>query len=429
MKNLRFIFMICLVLVTCNTLVQAQDFDYRFSFTEEATKNYINENTPLNWNNSIVPQTSCEHIGSANLSSSYGVLSGSFGFTAKGSDLAKTEYDFAIHELTADVNLTEQIDFQIGKKILKWGTGYAFNPTGVVEPGRLPSDPSDRLKLNDGRNLASLTMFIDKNSFSIVYLNDYQIKNSKLYWSENEIAARANTYLGGFDLSLVGHYKSGNRLELGFNSSCVIGDNLEIHGEVLGKKGSSQEYHEILNSNNGVQKFFTTYPYSGIYDSSEKLFWKILVGSQYTFDNGLNVVLEYYHNDDGLSPSQWKTWLDFVKFHNNIQNGTIEVASELVDASKHNLLWALKTLSTTRGVMKDYFFTRIYYSENDWISELLCMINANDGSSVLIPTFTYKFSKYLSAYLRYSCYAGSSDSEYRNLFMKAAITFGCGFQI
>jgi hypothetical protein len=415
-----------LILLICAPRISAQQFEYRASLFEEASKNYINGNTPVNWNNSMVPQPSGESIASANLNCGFGIFSGSFGGTLSGNNLIKPQYSLAVREASVDLNLTDQIDLMIGKKILKWGTGYAFNPTGVVEPARLPSDPTDRLKLNDGRNVVSVTGLAGRSSFTFVYLNDFQIRNSNFYPDRSEIAARVYTYLNGLDLSAIAHYRAGDRLEAGINYSFVIGDNLEIHGEALGKRGTSQEYENPVISGDGI-KFYNDYPYQALYYNSDKMFWKFLIGGQFTFDDGINIVLEYYHNDDGLSKAEWKRWLDFVRFHNNIQNGTYPVPRELLMPSKYNLLWSLKTLSP-RGTMMDYIFVRIYYSESNWNFELLSMINGADLSVVLIPAFTFKFSENFSVYLRYSGFAGSGDSEYRNMFLKGSLTLGLGAQ-
>ena len=36
-------------------------------------------------------------------------------------------------------------DFTLGRKIVRWGTGYAFTAAGVLDPPRIPTDPTDRL--------------------------------------------------------------------------------------------------------------------------------------------------------------------------------------------------------------------------------------------------------------------------------------------
>ncbi|MGD0338964.1 MAG: hypothetical protein ABSB78_09260 [Bacteroidota bacterium] len=407
--------------------IHAQPLQTGFSFVDEGTYNKINTTTPLNYDNRILPQPTFGQMGTASLSLGYSVFSGSLGFTAVTNNLSKPEYDYRIRELSADISVTDEINLLIGKNILKWGTGYAFNPTGVVEPQRSPSDPSDRLNQNDGRTLLSLTAYHEKSSLTFVYLNDARVVNSTLYWGTNEYAIRANTFLSGFDISLIGYYKQSDRLECGANFSYVIGDQLELHGECLVKTGSSYQYHRIITTDNEKQIFISD-PYMTLYDNSKRIFYKALFGGQYTFNNGVNLALEYYHNAEGLSSQEWNRWMNFVKFQDAIQKGTIIVPPEMVEPSRLNLLWSLKTFSP-RGTMRDYFFARGFYSTESWSFEAICFMNANDMSTVLVPSVTRRVSENCSLYVRYTAYLGRDGSEFGSLFTTTALNLGIGVQL
>ena len=405
----------------------AQPLQYRVSLVDEGTYYRLNNASPFNPGNTVVPQATWGNVGNTGLYLGSGVLSTLLGFTATSGDISLPRYDFAVRELALDVSLGEALDLVVGKKILKWGTGYAFNPTGVVEPQRSPSDPSDRLNQNDGRNLVSLTAFFGKTSLTAVYLNDARYANSSLQWGKNELALRAYSFLGGLDISLIGHYSEGDRLELGANSSYVIGDNLELHGEILGKKGSSALFHPIVSSDNPGQ-IFDSYPYVPLYADSREIFLKTLLGGQYTLENGLNLALEYYHNAEGLSVQECKRWMNFVKFQDAVQSGAVPVPAALVAPSRMNLLWSLLTLST-RGTMRDYLFARVAYAEDTWGCEVICFMNANDQSVVVIPTLTWKPVLSLSIYARYTAYAGRDGSEFGSLFSTESMTLGVGLQL
>lgn len=407
--------------------IYAQPLESGCSLVEEGTYYKVNTTTPLNYDNRILPQPTFGQMGTASLSLGYSVLYGSFGFTTITNDLTKPEYEYRIRELSADISVTDEVNFLIGKKILKWGTGYAFNPTGVVEPQRSPSDPSDRLNQNDGRTLLSLTAYHERSSLTFVYLNDAQVINSALHWGTNEYATRANTFLSGFDVSLVGHYKQGDRLECGANFSYVIGEQLELHGECIAKMGSSFQYHRIITTDDEKQ-IFVSDPYIPLYDNSKQIFYKALIGGQYTFDNGVNLALEYYHNAEGLSSQEWKRWMNFVKFQNAIQKRTITVPQELVEPSRLNLLWSLGTLSP-RGTMQDYLFARGFFSAESWSFEMICFMNTNDMSTVIIPSVTWRVIEKCSLSVRYTAFLGRDGSEFGSLFTATALNLGIQFQL
>ncbi len=44
-------------------------------------------------------------------------------------------------------------DFMLGRRMVRWGTGYAFTAAGVLDPPRMPTNPTDRLNVNEGRDM------------------------------------------------------------------------------------------------------------------------------------------------------------------------------------------------------------------------------------------------------------------------------------
>ena len=421
------IFLIIAAVFFVNLEAGAQGVEYRFSILDEGTLSKLNLTTPINYQNLVLPQPVQGNEAVSNLYLGYGGLSTSLNVSALSNNLTAPEYNYAIKELSYDLSLSDNLDVTVGRKILKWGPGYAFNPTGVVEPQRSPSDPTDRLGGNVGRTLISMNAFFGKSSLTFVYLNDAQVQSGVFHWGMHDYALRANTFLSGLDLSGILHYRQGDRLEAGTNWSYVVGENLELHGEFLAKHGSPALYHEILFSDNPNQ-LFSTYPYTAQFSSSNEIFYKLLLGEQYTFENGLNIAFEYYRNMEGLSRSEWNQWMKFVKFQNGIQQGSIPVPPELIAPSRNNLLWALQTLSP-HGTMRDYLFAREYYSGGSWSFEFIQLMNGDDASAVLVPTVSYRISEFFSMYGRFTAFLGSSESEYGVLFTKNSTNLGIQFQL
>ncbi len=407
--------------------LRAQEPDYRLSIVDEGTLNVLNKNTPINYGNSILRQPYRGNVATSNLFLGAGGFSMLLNLSTSTDNLSSPDYAYSLREFSFNYSLSDDWDVTIGKKILKWGTGYAFNPTGVVEPQRSPSDPSDRLGENEGLDLATIDYFTGESSLTFVYVNQSGIESGKWHWGSQQFALRAYTFLSGLDLSFVAHYREGDRLELGANWSYVVGNNLELHGEFLGKRGSSNLYHEIIGTDDSHQ-IFSSYPYTAMYGNSGRTFYKLLVGGQFTFGNGINIAVEYYHDEEGLSGLQWNRWMNYVKFQSDIQRGLVHISPDLVGASRNNLLWALYTLSP-RGAMRDYLFGREYWGSDPWGIELIQFVNAYDLSAVIIPTISYRISENLSAYGRLSLFTGRSGSEFGAIFYKETLNIGAQVQL
>ena len=61
------------------------------------------------------------------------------------------------------------LDFTAGKRILKWSVGYAFAPAGILDPPRNPTDPTDRLGLNQGREMVTADWIKGSQSLTVAY--------------------------------------------------------------------------------------------------------------------------------------------------------------------------------------------------------------------------------------------------------------------
>jgi hypothetical protein len=76
---------------------------------------------------------------------------------------------FLINELYADVNFYDIFYVRLGKQRLKWGSGWIFNPTDIINP---PKDPLKQNKMNEGvpsLKLEVITKYISLMTFGVVY--------------------------------------------------------------------------------------------------------------------------------------------------------------------------------------------------------------------------------------------------------------------
>lgn len=405
----------CSVISAQNILGLDEAFGYRISLINESGYHWLN-NTPLNRNNKIVPQIQYNSNTGLDLFFSWKFITidtkGETNFT----DRDGPAYDFLARELYFDYPVNEHFHLTIGRKIMKWGSGYAFNPTGVVEPNKSAVDPSDRLNRNKGRQLIAFDFFWGNNSLTFIYANEARYDDA-FRWGDDETALHFYTLLGDVDLSVVAHLWEKHKTRVGFNTAYTYGSHIELHSEFIVQQGSDQLYHQVLDSAH-TQTYFDNNPYRARFKESQMLFYKLSVGAQYTFNSGLTLMTEYYYNREGLTYKEWQRWRQFTLFHQRQIEAT---PSDL--RSFFNFYSALKTLHD-KGVMRHYGFFRGYYPLYKSGLELMALTNIIDASGVSICTYNYYFSSILSSWLRAAYFWGENNSEYGILFSQAMIHIG-----
>lgn len=148
-------------------------------------------------------------------------------------------------------------DFSVGKKILRWGTGYAFTPTGVLDPPRVATDPTDRLNLNEGREMVAADWVHGRHAITAAWATAGLFEHNPAM--RDTVAVRYNTLLKGFDTALVFAHDRGRRSFYGVNFTRVVGEAIEIHGEFAHRDGDA-----------------------------------VLLGGKYTLRSGVSAIGEFY---------------------------------------------------------------------------------------------------------------------------------------
>lgn len=168
----------------------------------------------------------------------------------------------------ARLSMTDWLDVEGGKRLLRWGVGYGFAPAGVLDPPRDATDPTDRLGINEGRRLLRADVFHGASTLTVAAA------------SSRTVAARARTVLpGGVEVALIASAASGTRPSWGGTITHVIGQQLEWHAEVVEQQAKDSRAISAV------------------------------AGVQYTFRAGVNVVLEYHRNGRGLDDAEWAALL------------------------------------------------------------------------------------------------------------------------
>ncbi len=392
--------------------------NYRFSLFTESYRNWLND-TPLNKDNELLPQIRYGSYSSADVFLNYGRFTTAMKALAHYTDRDASAYRAIIRELYFDHDFSGSFHITIGKKILKWGTGYAFNPCGVIEPGRQASDPSDRREQYQGRQIVAFDAFSGDRSFTLLYANESRYRDT-FHRGKHELASRIYALVGGLDLSLISHWKEKEKFKLGVSTAYTYGSHIELHSELIGQMGSTKQYHLVLSDPN-FQPIPHSSSYVARYQHSNKIFPRLLVGAQYTFDNGISLMIEYFYNREGLTHQEWQWWRQFVLKQ---VDATTTVPPDPL--SFMNFYDALATLDRS-GSMRHYGFCRGYWPQQRFGLELLLLNNLVDGSGVGVMTFNYVVRTNFTGWIRGEFYAGRHASEFGLLFFRSAILLGAKY--
>ena len=122
-------------------------------------------------------------------------------------------------------------DFTLGRKMVRWGTGYAFTAAGVLDPPRDPTNPTDRLNVNQGRDMIKADWVHGPHALTLAWSSAALAPaNSTL---RNTTAFRYNVLVHGFDTSLIAGNDRGGDFFGALTFTRVVGQAWEVHGEAV----------------------------------------------------------------------------------------------------------------------------------------------------------------------------------------------------
>jgi hypothetical protein len=128
-------------------------------------------------------------------------------------------------------------DFTVGRKMVRWGTGYAFTAAGVLDPPRDPTNPTDRLNVNQGRDMLKADWVRGRHALTLAWSTAALAPpHSNLH---DTTAFRYNVLVRGFDTSLIAGNDRGVDTFGALTFTRVLGQAWEVHGEAaLSEQGA-----------------------------------------------------------------------------------------------------------------------------------------------------------------------------------------------
>ena len=279
--------------------------------------------------------------------------------------------DLQIYEGYLSVKPSQSTDIIAGKKVMRWGKGYAWNPAAFVDRPKNPDDPelalegytvltADYTKSFDGRlKTASLTP---------VLLPVYRNLNDT-FGSLNhlDLAAKAYFLFYDTDIDLLYRAKGSKPGAYGADFSRNISTNFEVHGEAAFIAGNSQT---ITDKNGNAAK--------KVFDAKS---W--LLGLRYQTEKDATYIAEYYHNGGGFAAGTMTDYFSFVDtaYASYIGTGNAALMQKAVNLGNSGY--------GAVNPMHNYVYLRVTQQEPFNIlyftPALTTIVNADDRSFSLSP--------------------------------------------
>jgi len=267
----------------------------------------------------------------------------------------------------------KKLDITIGKQQLGMGTGYTWNPTDLFNV----KDFLDPTYEQPGHNAVRLEMPVLPNlSLDSYFAPGEEFKNSNAM-------LKLKTRIGRFDLSAVAVRNAWLRTE--YSNISLLTDPLNavntyhrhlVGGDFVGELFGLGVWGE------GGYTFVDLKTGAGIENLEN--YWQAVLGLDYTFDSGLYIMAEYYH--DSLLPGKWQ------------------------DYSLNHWMWYLT--AETKALCRDNLFALAQYPDDLVTPALMIIHSISDGSAAIVPTLYWTpFQEVeLTAYL--NLYTGEDGRAY-----------------
>lgn len=293
----------------------------------------------------------------------------------------------------------ENLTMSLGRKKVRWGVGYALSPTDIITQLRETDDPEDRLQIHKGAEMFQLSAMAEESQFDFIYFPEIGFDNWEQRLIQHRVGLRYYRYIEPVDVSVVGKIEEEGNWAAGLNGSLTLGSALELHGEYLFTSFNDTLYPDYADN---PEQFYLSFPYY----KKNNVLHDLLIGGQYTFKNYWNITLEYIYRSRGYSRTEWKAYVDHIRFLN--QN--------LVQENHEPAILGLKNAALVFNppLRQHYLFVRLFKQEifQSFSLEWSNFMSLSDLSGFQILETKYTGSDWYDIYLRLQKFWGSSSSEF-----------------
>jgi hypothetical protein len=286
----------------------------------------------------------------------------------------------------------------MGKKTLKWGKGYAWNPVAFIDRPKDPDEPDLALEgfwVLSADFIQSFSGPLKTLSFTPVFLPVLEHINDDFGTKEKaNVAAKLYLLFYDTDIDFIVFTGGSRTTRYGVDFSRNITSNFEVHGEFAYIEDFQKRYMDAKG--NILSSTYDTVSY--------------LLGVRYLTQRETTYILEYYRNGTGFTKSEFQ---DFYRF--------VDRAYDSYLATRSGALLG-RALNLSQGnygrpnPMRDYLYLRVSQKEPFDIlyftPSLTTIVNLNDPSFSIAPEVAYTGITNLELRLKATFLVGARETEF-----------------
>jgi len=290
-------------------------------------------------------------------------------------DYTGNDRDTRFYEASVSVQSSNHATYDLGKKTLSWGKGYAWNPVGFVQRPKDPNDPDlarEGFAIAGGDFVRSLPGTLKTVAFTPLVVPTTGNLNAD-FGVPDHLNPAAKVYLlyADTDIDFMMLGAGAKSARYGFDFSRNLGTNLEIHGEWARVATTTRPVVDSAGNINLLESSATSY----------------LLGLRYLSERDLTTILEYYYNGAGYNESEMRTFASAV---NNAYNQYQASGNAILLTKFSNSLQpAMAKPNPGRG----YLYLRLSQQEPFdilyYTPALTLIASANDHSYSVAPELLY----------------------------------------
>ena len=306
--------------------------------------------------------------------------------------------DATAYEAYLSLKPAPSLTIDAGKKTLKWGKGYLWNPAAFLDRPKNPEDPA--LALEGFMVLSADYIRTFDGSLQVVSVTPVLVP---VFGDLNQsfggrghlnVAGKLYVLLHDTDIDVMFLTGGSRRARFGFDFSRNLRSNLEVHGEM------TRVPHNLA----------AALEPAGALVQREQPATSLVMGVRYLTEANTTYIVDYFRNGTGYPPAEMETYFELV-----------ERGYEAWSVSDDQRALTLASRVTEAGYgrmnpMRNYVYGRVNQPDALGVLYLTlgasAIVNVDDGSYSLLPEVQYKPTENLELRWLANIQRGGSWTEF-----------------